>query len=69
MTDDVVIIPKGLDEVWCEFCMAYKYQENRKFVKGHHYLGKQRVFHVQIGHLCLDCGTFNPISNTTEEPF
>ena len=69
VSDDIVIIPEGLDDVWCEFCMAYKYQESRKFVKGHHYENKQLVLHLQIGHLCLDCGTFNLISDAPEEPF
>jgi len=56
---DVVIVPNGLYEIWCEFCMAYKHQEIRKFVDGHHYEDKKMVLHVKICTLCLDCGTLN----------
>jgi hypothetical protein len=56
---DVIIVPKGLDEYWCEFCMAYKYQEIRRYADGHHFENGKIVLHVKAGTLCLDCGYLN----------
>lgn len=61
MTNDVVIVPAKLEEMYCEFCMSYKYQEAKNFVYGWQKEEGKTILHFDAGHLCLDCATFNPI--------